>query len=297
MRYYLETRIVLTKCPEPEPRQLENLPPDSPELVSGRVTEATSVTPRQLLELMDVHHLRALDDEQHIIRRGHSLNAESISHAATMFQAPQVHQLLHGPGSGVVLVNLCSDRSQNGKISPITNVCATLTQAIRALSDANVVLTFFCGQHSTSSSDLLGPQGLMRSLVAFLILSLVQHECISDSTPVYFKAFQGDFERLSFKDTCDLFAHLIGLVPREITVYCIVDGISYYERENWREDYDMMMHCFGTVIENRDIATTFKLLMTSPTMSRWLTALMPDSQRVSLRNLRTTGTGRRGDFS
>lgn len=247
---------------------------------------ATPVTPRQLLGLMNVHHLGALDDEQHIIRRGRSMDSDAISHAATMFQTTQVQQLLHSPESGIVLVNGCIDRSQNTKISPITHVCATLTHALRRSAGANVVLAFFCGQHSTSNDDLMGPQGLMRSLVAFLVLSLVQNEYISDSAPIWFPAFQGDFEELSFNDICQLFYHLIGLVPKEISVYCVIDGISYFERQGWNEDYDLMMECFGSIIANKAIAAVFRLLITSPTTCRWLPNLMPH-QRVSLRNTRT----------
>jgi hypothetical protein len=249
---------------------------------------ATPLTPRQLLGLMNVHHLRALEDEQHIIRRGHSLNREAISHAASMFQTTQVQQLLHSLESGVVLVNGCSDRSQNTKISPITHVCATLTHALRRSDSANVVLAFFCGQHSTSKDDLMGPQGLMRSLIAHLLLSLVQNECISESAPIWVSAFQGDFEELSFKDICQLFYHLVELVPKQIMVYCVVDGISYYERDVWKGDYDLMMECFGSIIANKAIAAVFKLLLTSPTVSRWLPDLTPH-QRVSLRNMRARG--------
>jgi len=131
----------------------------------------------------------------------------------------------------------------------------------------------------------MGPQGLMRSLVAFLVLSLVQNECISDSAPIRL-AFQGDFEALSFKDVCQLFYHLVELVPNGLKVFCIVDGISYYERQVWKGDYDLMMQCFGSIIANK--APVFKLLLTSPTVSRWLPDLRPD-QRVSLRNLRNRG--------
>jgi hypothetical protein len=233
---------------------------------------------------MNVYHLVTLDDEQQIIRRGHSLNRDALAHAATMFQTTQVKQLLQSPASGVVLVNGCSDRSQNTKISPITHVCANLTHSLRH-SPENVVLAFFCGQHSTSNDDLIGPLGLMRSLVTFLIFSLVQNECISDSAPIRIPGFQGDLDALSFKDICQLFYHLVELVPKEITVYCVVDGISYCERQGWKGDYDLMMKCFSSIIANKAIAAVFKLLLTSPTVSRWLPDLMPH-QRVSLRNMR-----------
>jgi hypothetical protein len=249
---------------------------------------ATLLTPRQLLGLVNVHHLRAHEDEQHIIRRGHSLDKEAVSHAASMFQTTQVQQLLQSPESGVVLVNGCSDRSQNTKISPITHVCATLTHVLSRSDSANVVLAFFCAQHSTSKDDLVGPQGVMRSLIAQLLLSLVQNECISESAPIWVSAFQGDFEELSFTDICQLFYDLVELVPKRIMVYCVVDGISYYERDVWKEDYDLMMECFGSIIANKCMAVVFKLLLTSPTVSRWLPDLTPQ-QRVSLRNMRVRG--------
>jgi hypothetical protein len=237
---------------------------------------------------MNVHHLEALDDEQLIIRRGHSISSDAIAHAATMFQTSQVQQLMQIPESGVVLVNGCSDRSQNTKISPITHVCATLTHALRRSDAANVVLAFFCGQHSTSNDDLMGPQGLMRSLVASLVLSLVQNDCITEFTPIWFPDFQGDFEQLSFVDICQLFFNLVELVPKQLTVYCVVDGISGYEREVWKGDFDLMMECFDKIVANRGIAAVFKLLLTSPTICRWLPNLMTH-QRVSLRNTRTRG--------
>jgi hypothetical protein len=252
---------------------------------------AMAVTPRQLLRLMKVHHLTALDDEHRIIRRGgHSMDSDAISHAASMFQTSQVQQLLHSPNSGVVLVNGCTDRSQHTKISPITYVCATLTHALRRSPDRNVVLVFFCGQHSTSNDDLMGPQGLMRSLVAHLVLTLVQDAYISDSAPIQFPSLQGDIEELSFKCICQLFYSLVELVPKGITLHCVVDGISYYEKPVWKENYDLMMECFGSIITNEAMGAIFKLLLTSPTTSHWLLSLLMPHQRVSLRNLRRRGT-------
>ena len=50
----------------------------------------------------------------------------------------------------------------------------------------------------------MGPQGLMRSLVAHLALTLVQDAYISDSAPIQFFSLQGDFEELSFNNICQL---------------------------------------------------------------------------------------------
>jgi hypothetical protein len=129
----------------------------------------------------------------------------------------------------------------------------------------------------------------MRNLVAHLVLSLVQNAYISDSAPIQFSSLQGDFETLSFKDICQLFYHLVELVPKGTTLHCVVDGISYYEKPVWKGDYDLMMECFGSIITNEAMGAIFKLLLTSPTTSHWLPSLS-SHQRVSLRNLRRKGT-------
>jgi hypothetical protein len=237
---------------------------------------------------MDVHHLEVLRMEQHIIRRGQSMDSDTISHASSMFQTVEIKDLLNSAGSGAVLVNGCIDRTQNTKITPLTYVCATLTYALRRSPGQNVVLSFFCGQHSISADNLVGPQGLMRSLVTFLVLDLVQKGHISDSVPIPFQTLERDFEAISFKDICHLFYHLIERIPHGITIYCVVDGISQYERLDWKEDYHMMMDCFGSIISNETIGATFKLLLTSPTNSRWIPNFLPH-QRVSLRNTRRRG--------
>jgi hypothetical protein len=235
---------------------------------------------------MNIHHLDAIDTEGYIIRRGHSMGHDAISHAASMFQTLPVRKLLHSKESGVVLVNGCLDRSQLAKISPVTYICATLTQALRRSPEYNIVLAFFCGQHSTSKDDLMGPQGLMRSFVAYLVLALVQNDSISESEQIWFPDVARNFEQHSFEDICQLFYRLVELVPKGITLHCVVDGISYYEQPGRREDYDLMMACFDKIISNEQKSATFKLLLTSPTTSRWLSPMLQSHQQISLRNLR-----------
>ncbi len=254
--------------------------------------EATpTITPSRLLALLNVNHLAAINDETHVMRRGKSLDSGAIGQAAVMIKTPQVEQLLHAPQSGIVLVEGCGDRSQaTTRISPISYVCATLAQALRAsdttgpnAGSTNVVLVFFCGQHVVNNDDLQGPQGLIRSLLAQLILILVQNEWMSETAPI--KIPQEVTGSLSLEDDCWLFYQLLGLIPRQTSVFCLVDGISYYERECWRRDYDLAIDVFAKIISDEKLGICVKLLMTSPTTSNWLSNLAPH-QRVTLRSVR-----------
>lgn len=235
---------------------------------------------------MSVQHLASLDAEQHILRSRHSLNKEAISETARIFHTPQMHNLLHSTNSGVLLVNGYSDRSQHGKISPLTNVCATLTQALRQSSTDNITLAFFCGQHTSSQDDLTGPQGLMRSLIAFLVLSLVEHRFLTDDDQVWFPNVQEDLEELCFRDLCEVFSRLVQYIPEHTNVYCIVEGISWYEREEWADEYRMMFECLEKLTTDSAVGAAFKVLLTCPTFSQWLPAVLNPGQIISVRNLR-----------
>jgi hypothetical protein len=264
----------------------------SPKESSPVQEPGTQVTSTQLLEAMNVHHLRAIDDENHIIAQAQSLGIEAIARATAGVQSTQVLQLLHSPESGVVLVNGFMDRAQISKITAITHVCANLAHVLNCSAD-NVALRFYCGQHSTPQDDLEGPQGLMRSLVTFLILGLLQKGRISISAPIWLSGFQGDLDELSFRDTCQIFCRLVELVPKGVTIYCIVDGISYYERDNFEAEYNLMMQCFSSIIASTSVV--FKLILTSATKSSFASQLQPH-QIVSLRNSRMRRPARPEDY-
>lgn len=130
--------------------------------------------PSELLELLDVHHFGHIEDQRRVLQLGHSLDREETARAAVMTKTPQFKQWMHSTISGVVLVEGCGSRPQAGRVAPLSHVCATFIQVLKTDS-LNTTLFFFCGQHVTEYDPLGGPQGLMRSLLAQLILTLVEN--------------------------------------------------------------------------------------------------------------------------
>lgn len=196
---------------------------------------------------------------------------------------------------------------------------------------ASPVMVFFCGQHVASNDPLQGPQGLVRSLLSQLVLLLVQNCWLEDGAGiglpfdvplspagsrrgndyVYSGAghesddyFGGDnmgmgtegVEEdgnilLTLSDLCRLFHSLLGLIPRETFIFCIVDGISSYQREVWRKDYELVLGLFGKIIMDARLSGLFKVLLTSPTISLPLPNDLIPHKKVSLRNERGSGYG------
>jgi hypothetical protein len=283
-------------------------------------TALPGYTPEDLLIIINVNHLQISNDASTVVRRGHTLASADVGRAADMIMEPQVKELLTGPGPGVVAIDGHFDHTQMGKISPLSYICAMLSQALRQQSQQyaalfgsgsptsmstqpekgafrGIVLEYFCALHTAGSDDLRGLQGLMRCLTTQLILSMVANEWIGYADAVHLPHLRDGEEELlgqrNLDSICRLFTALIHLVPQGVSIYCLVDGWSAYEREQlWRDDYEVVLNSFREAagVSNSDDGTNFKLLLTSPTACRWLGDFLIPGQRVSLRN-RDAGDG------
>jgi len=116
-----------------------------------------------------------------------------------------------------------------------------------------------------------------------------------DHTGMGGQCLQEDVNMLpTLPDSCGLFHRLLGLIPRDTFVFCIVDGISYYERDVWRQDYELVRGLFGEIVMDTRLGGSFKVLLTSPTISMPLSndrVLIPH-KKVSLRSGRGGSIGR-----
>lgn len=277
-------------------------------------TALPGYTAEDLLVIIDVNHLQMSNDASIVVRRGHELALADVGRATQMIMEPQVKELLSSPGPGVIAVDGHFDRTQMGKISPLSYICAMLSQALRQQSQQSaasfgrgspvsmstqpekgasrdIVLEYFCALHTADSDDLQGPQGLMRCLTTQLILSMVANEWIAHADAVNLPHLRDGAEELllqrDLNAVCRLFTALIHVVPQGASIYCLVDGWSAYEREElWRADYEVVLNEFreATDASNSDHGPNFKLLLTSPTACRWLGDFLIPGQKVSLRN-------------
>ncbi|KAB5583584.1 hypothetical protein GE09DRAFT_1212161 [Coniochaeta sp. 2T2.1] len=271
-------------------------------------TALPGYTPEDLLRIMDVNHLRIAKDSAVVGRRGPTFSAEDNERAAHMVMVPQIRALMSNTGPSIVAVDGHFDRSQIGKISPLSYMCSMLSQAMRQQSLENVastptslqsaggsprkvVLEYYCSLHTTEEDDLYGPQGLMRCLVAQLILFLLANGWLGQDEAVYLPYLWNVEEDMllqrRLEAVCRLFTALTRHVPQGVPVFCFVDCWSAYEREDlWRTDYEVVIATLreATNQSGGESGGNLRLLLTSPTISRWLVDLLPEDQRVSLRH-------------
>lgn len=213
------------------------------------------------------------------------VSAEQIVHSQ-LFQdwiiSPSSTKLLvHGNFSGILM-----------QISALSLFCVTLTKAFRARSHC-LCLVWFCGCHlggdesdseSGSSSDdddeesgYIGLddgeevyshrtqkkpiERMLRSLIAQLLCDYDFGPATALLPPGVDLSF---IEEGSLACLRCLFDWLVRQLPGDVTLFCILDGIVFYEREEFE---DPMLDALGDILSltaDDSIRAAVKVLVTSP---------------------------------
>ncbi|KAJ8131620.1 hypothetical protein O1611_g2002 [Lasiodiplodia mahajangana] len=155
--------------------------------------------------------------------------------------------------------------SQVLAVSPMSSFCATLSSALADGNSKNITLSFIAGMHvgtDSPSRSLDGPQGMMRNLIVQLYMaSAVFEPNLEFLGPDSLQAYQqGDLKAL-----CELFVRLVEQIPSGINVFCIIDGISWYEQPPWLTGLRRVIGMFEYLMTRLDPEETaiLKVLMTS----------------------------------
>ena len=69
----------------------------------------------------------------------------------------------------------------------------------------------------------------------------------------------GDLEHL-----CRLFVWLVRRIPRDMTLVCIIDGLVYYERDDYEAGMLKAMKILLGLVRDRDLGLHIKVLATNP---------------------------------
>ncbi|KAF2824204.1 hypothetical protein CC86DRAFT_51818 [Ophiobolus disseminans] len=142
------------------------------------------------------------------------------------------------------------------RTSPMTVVCATMARGFRR-PPIIVSLTFFCGYHLVND-DNKGGLAMIRSLLA----QLLRQFPYSSITPLP-DISTHDIEAGDIVKLCKLFNHVVRQLQQGTPVFCFIDGINEYEREEYVHTMDKVVVSLKDLVQYGS-AANFKLLLTSP---------------------------------
>ncbi|KAM7222207.1 hypothetical protein V8F06_002479 [Rhypophila decipiens] len=228
----------------------------------------------ELMSALDYNSSADRDDMATCLRSVWQIPRSDQDRLVAAMQSPKLKQWITDTISSAIFLNFNATRNRRST----SFVAAKLADSIQASSSV-VVLSFFCDSQSrplAGDSDL-GVAGMMRSLVGQLLVAYTDY---SVGVVRGIRAANLD----SVQDLCKIFLLLIGQLPREMTVFCILDSVTRFEETNsFREEGEAVVKEMMKVVNwTADNGCCFKLLLTSPGNSRALYRHLLEPEKDSI---------------
>lgn len=135
---------------------------------------------------------------------------------------------------------------------------------------------FFCGMHDNANDSVCGPQGLIRSLIGQI---LQQFDANLDFISMLSRPL---IEKLNLRALCDCFGKLVKQLPARTVLFCIIDGISFFESQLWANDTAKVIGDLRALAYDSDVDAIFKLLVTSPRRSKLVSSIFEPETRMQV---------------
>ncbi|POS80956.1 hypothetical protein DHEL01_v200629 [Diaporthe helianthi] len=249
------------------------------------------ITPQQILDWINIPDLASQDLKYIAAREKILVSEDGRARAEQLIRTRQMHEWMSAPASSQLLVHGNYDR--RAYVSGLSLFCASLAGSLAEKAPRFFRILFFCGLHvdSTIINGHSGGRAMIQSLICQLVCQydlsgrLQQHEVSQD------RIQRGDVDEL-----CALFERLVRQLPGDIVMFCLIDGIMYYEREEFREDMERVLRTVLQVSADPSISTSVKVLITSPAKTMEVRKPFPEDLILSMDSMTQPGaaaTGRR----
>lgn len=188
--------------------------------------------------------------------------------------------------------------SKYAHVSAMSVFCHYLEKAMSTSPKTHLALVFFCGLHTDLDNDPhAGGRAMIRSFICQLLRSLltnygrksvtVTHRELavlrepSDDDPEAPREPSDDLDTLYV-----VFSRLIRMVPRKVQVCCLVDGVGYYEREEFLPGLERALKPIlqlSTDLQGPDRSgATLRVLLTSPMVTANVCWWIPQASIVTM---------------
>lgn len=248
------------------------------------------MTPHDLVRLLGVPDILAADLQRLEEKRKVQVPEPEQARAEQLIRTKQIREWLTSPISSQLLIH--GNYDHRAYISGLSLFCKSLTDTLSERAPRFIPLTFFCGLHT---EPLLvahtGGRGLIQSFLYQLLRHGEFHQHPSGGIPVP-KAALDDIQDGDIDTLCNLFVTLVHMLPNTVTLFCIIDGVLYYERPEFVHDMEKVLMVI-LQLSNDDgrgiVQAPVKVLLTSPTRTRVVRAPFPDELILSMEGMARAG--------
>jgi hypothetical protein len=83
-------------------------------------------------------------------------------------------------------------------------------------------------------------------------------------------------------ELCRLFEFLVKQLLKNVVLFCLLDGVVYYQRNEFIDDMGYVLVKLLQISEDQDMQATVKILLTSPTRTNCVRKPFPDERILSM---------------
>ncbi|KAH8879757.1 hypothetical protein GQ53DRAFT_705263, partial [Thozetella sp. PMI_491] len=242
----------------------------------------THPLPRAIAGLLDMPPLESIDID-YILQNKERVPREDRARSERILPMSQLQDWITAPANRELLIQ--GDFQGTQYSSGLSVLCCSLIQALQSIKQYRCV-AFFCGRHLEDEDAHAGPQGMIRSLLSQLLRQQNFDTRGLDSNINPSAVESGDIGQL-----CLLFEWLVCQLPVWVPLFCIIDGIKYYERENYVEDMSEVLAFLLNLTRNKRIQCVVKIIVVSPSETRVVRQAFSKASILSTKLVARTGQG------
>ncbi|PWY71868.1 hypothetical protein BO83DRAFT_446215 [Aspergillus eucalypticola CBS 122712] len=193
-------------------------------------------------------------------------NAATQGQVQSLLRHERLHRWVTHHHPDLILVDANINSSGLSKVSAISVFCATLVSSMIEVHPDEVVVQFFCGLHTAPLDPWHGPNGLVRSIIMQLLMKLVKMN-ILDLKFINNRDYLSDLEEHDLNKLCKTLYSLVSQFPADTRVYCIIDSISWFDKNKTFAELATVMNWLKYMVEDRSLIPIFKIMLTNPMKS------------------------------
>ena len=162
-------------------------------------------------------------------------------------------------------------------MSPTSFVCANLIHCLKESQQA-IPIAFFCSLLTGEGASLRGPQGLMRSLIHQLLP--IQDFDLGFINNSY-------AERVHLQDLqwlCDFCVRLVDQLSEDRVLFCIIDSVSAFERQNYGKGLFHFMDKLSMLRRTLGSGPILKLLLATPRVSKQMRTYFSSDDSITVKS-------------
>ncbi|KAI1268649.1 hypothetical protein F5Y18DRAFT_424011 [Xylariaceae sp. FL1019] len=196
-------------------------------------------------------------DVTYVLGRKQLISTQDRSRAERVVVSGGFRSWIVAPSSQKLLVH--GDFSGNCHVSGLSLLCCNLIQALSE-RESLYRIAYFCGRHLDRADPHSGALGLINSMLS----QLIQHGLLDTSTPSIQMTDWESIKNGSLIHSCALFESIMQHLPSSIVVVCIIDGVKFYERDQYVNDLSSVLHFLLSLVQPGRLQCVLKILITSP---------------------------------